>query len=469
VDDFTVKLIECDDQMDSDGDGILDLADNCPDTHNPLQEDEDGDDIGDVCDNCISHFNPGQSDADDDGDGDSCDVCTDIDGDGFGDPGFPANLCDLDNCPTRFNPDQANADGDALGDSCDHCTDLDGDGFGDPGFPMNQCMPDNCPTIANEDQSDADEDGLGDSCDVCTDSDDDGYGDPGYPANTCEDDNCPTIANADQADGDSDGAGDACDACPEDPDDACCDPQFGNNAPEVTSGESVTVEPGESFEYTAQAGDADCDGSDLMITIDGTPAWCTLSDLTVSGTASCDDENSSFEVIVTDGDLADTAVVQITIDKSNVAPIVGDESASTVRNGTLFEFYPDVTDPDDTDHSITYTELPTWCSVQNDSVVGTVPAEYSVQTLTVIAADYCNADTMSFAVTAYVCGDPDQSGAVDIDDAVHLIQFIFAGGTAPEPAEAGDVDCTGDTDIDDVVYVISFIFSGGPEPCEGCK
>ncbi|NIN00180.1 MAG: cartilage oligomeric matrix protein, partial [candidate division Zixibacteria bacterium] len=59
--------------------------------------------------------NPDQEDADGDEIGDSCDVCTDTDGDGYGDPGFPANTCDLDNCPAVYNPDQEDADGDEIG------------------------------------------------------------------------------------------------------------------------------------------------------------------------------------------------------------------------------------------------------------------------------------------------------------------------------------------------------------------
>jgi hypothetical protein len=37
---------------DRDADGILNLDDNCPDSHNPDQEDHDGDQIGDACDPC---------------------------------------------------------------------------------------------------------------------------------------------------------------------------------------------------------------------------------------------------------------------------------------------------------------------------------------------------------------------------------------------------------------------------------
>jgi hypothetical protein len=74
----------------------------------------------------------------------------------------------------------------------------------------------------------------------------------------------------------------------------------------------------------------------------------------------------------------------------------------------------------------------------------------------------------------YICGDANGSGgdpSVDIDDVVYLINYIFAGGPAPEPVEAGDADCSGGdvpVDIDDVVYLINYIFAGGPEPCADC-
>lgn len=188
----------CDSCFDSDGDGYGDpdfpenlcTVDNCPDAPNEDQADEDDDQIGDVCDNCPNIANPLQADADGDGIGDLCDSCTDLDDDGYGDPEFPANLCDIDNCPGVPNPNQADADVDQVGDACDNCQD-----------------------DYNPDQQDADNDGIGDACDSCTDTDGDGYGSPDYPANTCTDDNCPLDYNPDQADADSNGVGDVCEYC----------------------------------------------------------------------------------------------------------------------------------------------------------------------------------------------------------------------------------------------------------------
>jgi len=80
---------------DSDGDGLFDPWDNCPDDYNPQQVDRDGDGAGDACD------------PDDDGDG----IC---------DPGESDPSCEgSDNCLVIPNPDQTDTDGDGLGDACD--------------------------------------------------------------------------------------------------------------------------------------------------------------------------------------------------------------------------------------------------------------------------------------------------------------------------------------------------------------
>lgn len=104
---------------DRDGDGVIDILDNCPTVFNPKQEDEDGDGVGDACDNCITTPNSDQLDTDEDGVGDICDNCKlianfdqiDTDEDGIGD------VCD--NCRTVYNPLQEDSNGNGVGDVCE--------------------------------------------------------------------------------------------------------------------------------------------------------------------------------------------------------------------------------------------------------------------------------------------------------------------------------------------------------------
>ncbi|NOZ87509.1 MAG: hypothetical protein GXP49_14830 [Deltaproteobacteria bacterium] len=58
---------------DTDGDGLGDGLDNCPNIANQDQVDTDFDGIGDACDNCPDSPNPEQADEDKDGIGDVCD------------------------------------------------------------------------------------------------------------------------------------------------------------------------------------------------------------------------------------------------------------------------------------------------------------------------------------------------------------------------------------------------------------
>ena len=61
---------------DRDGDGVVDIIDNCPEIANESQADRDRDETGDVCDNCEWFYNPDQRDYNDDGTGDLCDFTT---------------------------------------------------------------------------------------------------------------------------------------------------------------------------------------------------------------------------------------------------------------------------------------------------------------------------------------------------------------------------------------------------------
>jgi len=64
------------------------------------------------------------------------------------------------------------------------------------------------------------------------------------------------------------------------------------------------------------------------------------------------------------------------------------------------------------------------------------------------------------------CGDANSDGTVDVSDAVHLINYIFVGGFAPEPLERGNVNCDLIVDVSDAVWIINYVFVGGDAPCE---
>ncbi len=115
-------------EADTDGDGVADSVDNCPDDFNPDQTDSDEDGFGDACDVCVF-------DAGNDGDGDGfCESEGDCnDGDAAINPGAE-EVCDgADNDCDEQIDEGFDQDGDGVADCFDVCpsdagNDADGDG-----------------------------------------------------------------------------------------------------------------------------------------------------------------------------------------------------------------------------------------------------------------------------------------------------------------------------------------------------
>lgn len=62
-------------------------------------------------------------------------------------------------------------------------------------------------------------------------------------------------------------------------------------------------------------------------------------------------------------------------------------------------------------------------------------------------------------------GDCNNDRAINVGDAVYLINYIFRGGPPPVFPPEGDVNCDGKTNVGDAVYIINYVFRGGPAPC----
>jgi agmatine deiminase len=145
--------------------------------------------------------------------------------------------------------------------------------------------------------------------------------------------------------------------------------------------------------------------------------------------------------------------------------IVSPDSFVLATHETLY-YYPEIYDPDDSVHQITYLDIPSWCTTQNDSLFGEAPDSCLVDSFRVVAEDEWSADTQMVSLYVYICGDANEDGVTNSADVVYLIDYLFKDGLQPQPWEAGDVNCDGVINSADVVYLINYLFKGGPMP--GC-
>jgi hypothetical protein len=65
-----------------------------------------------------------------------------------------------------------------------------------------------------------------------------------------------------------------------------------------------------------------------------------------------------------------------------------------------------------------------------------------------------------------LCGDANNDWTVNVSDAVYVINYVFAGGPAPDPMLAGDANCDSTVNVSDAVWIINYVFTGGNDPCD---
>jgi len=187
--------------MDSDGDLVPDVCDNCPNDMNNGQEDDDLDGVGNVCDAC-----PMDQENDSDNDG----ICGDVDVCPF-DPNNDADgdqICgNVDNCPSDANPSQMDVDANGIGDACQtNATCADGVDNDDDGLIDHPSDP-GCSDPADTTETDPAlpcDDGIDNDADALTDFvSGSGLSDPGCAdgSSPAEDPECD-----DGVDNDGDGA-----------------------------------------------------------------------------------------------------------------------------------------------------------------------------------------------------------------------------------------------------------------------
>jgi agmatine deiminase len=150
----------------------------------------------------------------------------------------------------------------------------------------------------------------------------------------------------------------------------------------------------------------------------------------------------------------------------NAAPQIVSADSFVCAAFDTFRYYPQIYDPDDSVHTISYADVPSWCDVQNDTLSGVVPDSGFIQSFTVMVADPFHADTQTVSLFTYKCGDANRDQVVDVGDVIHLINYLYKNGPVPLPIESGDCNQDGSVEVGDVVYLINYLFKSGPPPCQ---
>ncbi len=66
----------------------------------------------------------------------------------------------------------------------------------------------------------------------------------------------------------------------------------------------------------------------------------------------------------------------------------------------------------------------------------------------------------------YTCGDANGDEALNVSDAVWIINYVFVYGDPPAPMQAGDANCDMSVNVSDAVWIINYVFIGGYDPCD---
>ncbi|MCP4567194.1 MAG: hypothetical protein GY841_06415 [FCB group bacterium] len=108
------------------------------------------------------------------------------------------------------------------------------------------------------------------------------------------------------------------------------------------------------------------------------------------------------------------------------------------------------------------------CCLPGDACIDEVTASWCQSQGGVYQSDGTNCASITCGVCDCTPGNSNGDGAINVGDAVYMINYVFKSGPAPIPYDicSGDAnwDCT--CNVGDAVFIINYVFKGGPPPCD---
>lgn len=207
-----------------------------------------------------------------------------------------------------------------------------------------------------------------------------------------------------------------------------------NDPPQITSPTIVAAIEDQLFSYTATA--IDPEGVTPIISFTREPSWTIVNGNTISGIALNGFADTSFMVIASDGQMADTQVVLIDVIPVNDPPVITSAAADTAIPGSMFAYLGTAIDIDNPTIYISYPIRPSWLWPFGDTLKGLTPANASDTMFLMVASDGQLADSQVVVITviytcSYVPGDINGDGNVIGGDVTFGVRFFKGLGANP--------------------------------------
>jgi hypothetical protein len=259
-------------------------------------------------------------------------------------------------------------------------------------------------------------------------------------------------------------------------------PYVENEPPTLDSIGSKVVDEGQTLEFIVSA--TDPEGDSIILSADNVPVNAAFLD---SGNGSGSfiftpdfTQADTYHVIFVATDTvgaADSQMVEIVVNNVNRSPVLDSIGPKTVLEGDTLKFRLHATDLDGDSIILDALNVPTNATFADSgngagSFIFTPDYDQAgVYLVTFTASDGILPDSEVVEITvndttAYIRGDANGDGEINIADVTYLINYLFAEGSAPDPLWVGDANCDGVVNIADVTYLVNYLFIGGPPP--GC-
>ena len=198
-----------------------------------------------------------------------------------------------------------------------------------------------------------------------------------------------------------------------------------NDAPVITSTASTTATEDVQYIYTVLANDPE-DGT-LTYSISGAPSGMTITDSIITWTPG-EGVLTSGEVtlIVSDGELGDTARFTITVTPVNDAPVITSTAPTTATEDVQYIYTVLANDPEDSTLTYSINGAPSGMTI-TDSIITWIPGEGVLTSgeVTLIVSDGELGDTARFTITVTSVNDAPVITSTAPTTATEDVQYIY--------------------------------------------